>query len=128
MKLDPTTIETLQPYFPDMDLTGVSVIESGPMCWLVRNLLKQGAMTFSPFVFYGRDSLDTSKASSLALLAHELCHVQQYRRRGHAAFLARYWLDQARNRGRYSRDLPLEAPCYELQRRVREDLQARGFA
>jgi hypothetical protein len=82
-------------------------------------------MTLAPFIFYGRDRFDPGSLPSVALLAHELKHVEQYRSRGHVAFLARYLLDLARNRFRYSRDLPLEAECYELQAEVTRSLRPR---
>jgi len=123
--LDAATATTLQPWFPSLALSKVRIVEAGPVCWFVRNVLRQGAMTFSPFIFFGRDTWDGASLVSIALLAHELRHIEQYRERGHVMFLARYFRDLARNRFRYSRDLPLEAECYALQARVEEALRAR---
>jgi hypothetical protein len=123
MKLDATTIETLRPWFPTLAVDNVRVLQGGPVSWFVRVILRQGAMTIDPFVFYGRSRLNPSSPSSLALLAHELKHVEQYRRFGRLGFLLRYLRDLARNRFRYARDLPLEAECYALQAEVREALQ-----
>ncbi|MFQ5872852.1 MAG: DUF4157 domain-containing protein, partial [Dehalococcoidia bacterium] len=89
----------------------------------VRVVLRRGAMTFSPFIFLGRSLYDPSSLSSLALLAHELKHLEQYQRYGHLRFLIRYFWDLARNRFRYNRQLPLEAEAYDLQDNVRDALR-----
>ena len=123
MRLNQTTIEALRPWFPSLALDNVKIVTNGPVCWYVRNVAKQGAMTISPFIFYGRDQLDPEQPSSMALLAHELKHVEQYRTMGHVAFLAKYLRDLAKNRFKYAHDLPLEAPAYALQHEVREALQ-----
>ncbi len=122
--LETSTIDKLRPWFADLDLTRIRIVEGGPMCWYVRKVVRQGAMTIAPFIFYGLERLDPDEAGSLALLAHELNHVRQYRRFGHAGFLARYFRDMARNRFRYDREkLPLEAECYALQAEVRSALR-----
>jgi hypothetical protein len=74
----------LRPWFPDLDLGTIRIVERGPVCWYVRNVVRQGAMTVAPYVFYGRERLDPEDPGSLALLAHELNHVRQYKRFGHA--------------------------------------------
>jgi hypothetical protein len=122
MRIDAATIETLRPWFPALDLDGVRIVESGPVCWFVRRVLGQGAMAVSPYIFYGRSRFDAASLGSLALLAHELKHVQQYRELGHLRFLLRYVRGLAGNRFRYSRELPLEAEAYALQAQVREAL------
>jgi hypothetical protein len=124
MKLDVASIEKLRPWFPDTPLDSVRIVTTGPVCWFVRRVLQQGAMTMAPFIFYGRDAFDTVEPRGIALLAHELKHIEQYRQMGHLRFLARYLFDLARARFRYSRDLPLEAPAYLLQRQVREALES----
>jgi hypothetical protein len=123
MRIDEDSATTLQRWFGSMALDSVRIVESGPMCWFVRNVLKQGATTISPFIFYGRARFDPDRPSSLALLAHELKHVQQCREQGHVMFLARYMRDLAMNRFRYSRDLPLELEAYALQAEVLQALQ-----
>jgi hypothetical protein len=118
MRIDANTAETLKPWFPELNLQSVSLVQGGPICWLVRHVLRQGAMTFDPFVFYGRARFEPAQPRSLALLAHELKHVEQYRALGHAGFLARYLMDRARNGFRYGRELPLEKEAYDLQDEV----------
>lgn len=125
IKLEKSTIELLQPWFPDLRLTDVSLVSNGPVCWYVRSVARQGMMTIAPWVFYGRETYDPDNLVSVALIAHELVHVRQYHERGHAAFLARYLWDLGRNGFRYSRELPLEAEAYALQSRVRSELGPR---
>jgi hypothetical protein len=124
MKIDAATIERLQPWFEGLDLTRVRLVYTGPVCWYVRNVAKQGAMTIAPFIFYGRTAYDPARLGSVALLAHELKHVEQYKRYGHALFLARYLIALAKARFHYSRELPLEVEAYELQDEVRARLRA----
>jgi hypothetical protein len=119
------TAALLEPWFPGFDFARVRLVTGGPGSWFVRSVLRQGAMTFAPFVFFGRDRFDPASASSLALLAHELKHIEQYRRYGHVRFLLRYLRDKARNGFKYSRDLPLEVEPYALQAEVRQALRAR---
>jgi hypothetical protein len=80
-------------------------------------------MTFAPWVFYGRSRFEPSRVSSLALLAHELKHVQQYSERGRPAFLVRYFIDKARNGFKYNENLPLEKEAYDVQRDVEKNLK-----
>ena len=119
MRLNASTIATLHPWFPTLDLASVRIVQSGPASWFVRSVLHQGAMTVAPYIFYGRSRLNPTDHASLALLAHELKHVEQYRALGHARFLLQYARDLIAAKGHYSRDLPLEAPCYALQAQVK---------
>ena len=123
MKIDDATATKLKPWFPDLDMHRVRLVQGGPFCWFVAHVLRQGAMTVAPFVFYGKSRFDPSRNASLALLAHELKHVQQYREMGHFGFLLRYFIDKARNGFRYSETLPLEKEAYELQAEVLKALQ-----
>lgn len=81
-------------------------------------------MTIAPFVFFGKHRYDPTSPRSLALLAHELQHIQQYREMGHLRFLFTYSRDRLKA-GRYSRDLPLESGPYALQEEVRAALESR---
>jgi hypothetical protein len=119
--MDAEVAARLKPWFPDLDITKVRIVGNGPVCWFVRHVLKQGAMTIAPFVFFGRDEFDPKSGSSLALVAHELKHIEQYRQMGHVKFLWTYLKDR-RRAGGYSRSLPLEIEPYALQRIVRAAL------
>lgn len=120
--MDEQAVEKLSRWFPDLDLRRVKLVHSGPMSWFVRNVLRQGAMTIAPFVFFGKHEYEPGSPRSLALLAHELRHIEQYREMGHARFLFTYMRDRIRA-GKYSRDLPLEVGPYELQAEVRAELE-----
>ena len=122
MKIDPIVQEKLRPWFPDLDMAQVRIITRGPICRLVATVLRQGALTFAPFVFYGQAVYDPASLRSVALLAHELKHIEQYRRFGHVRFLIRYYWDMGRKGFRYRKDLPLEAEAYALQADVRKQL------
>ena len=78
--------------------------------------LRQGAMTLGHRVYFGKSQFDPQSGRSLALLVHELKHVEQFERLGRLGFFRRYLSSLARNRFRYSHDLPLEAEAYEAQR------------
>ena len=116
--MDERAVEALRPWFPNMDFGRVRLVHSGVVSWFVRTVLRQGAMTIAPFVFFGKHQYDPASARSLALLAHELRHIEQYAELGHARFIFRYMRDRLRA-GEYRRDLPLEAGPYALQDEVR---------
>lgn len=123
--MDAKTVETLTPWFPGLDIPRVRLVRSGPGAWFVRSVLRQGAMTIAPFVFFGKHAFSPDSPSSLALLAHELKHIEQYHAMGHLRFLWTYTLDR-RRAGGYSRDLPLEVDPYALQAEVLRALESRG--
>ena len=120
--MDERTITALRPWFPDLDFVRVHLVHSGPMSWFVRAILRQGAMTIAPYIFFGRHRYEPASPRSLALLAHELRHIEQYAEMGHLRFLFTYARDRIRA-GKYSRNLPLEAGPYALQDEVRLALQ-----
>jgi hypothetical protein len=126
VKIDAATASKLQRWFPDFDMQSVTIVDAWPMKPLIRYVLRQGAMTISPFVFYGKASFTPGDAKSLALLAHELRHIQQYRGMGYLGFFRRYFLDKAKNGFEYSKTLPLEKEAYDLQAKVLEELQNPG--
>jgi hypothetical protein len=123
LKIDSDTAAKLAPWFPGFDMQSVTLVNAWPMNALVKHVLRQGAMTVAPFVFYGKARFTPGDPESIALLAHELKHVQQDRTMGHLAFLTRYFLDKAKNGFEYSKTLPLEKEAYDLQAKVLEALQ-----
>ena len=122
--MDESVIQSLRPWFPELDFGRVHLVHSGPVAWFVRNVLRQGAMTIAPFIFFGKHRYDPASPRSMALLAHELQHIEQYRAMGHLPFLFTYMRDRIRA-GEYRRDLPLEAEPYALQEEVRTILETR---
>jgi hypothetical protein len=122
--MDERAVQSLRPWFPELDFDRVRLVHSGPISWFVRSVLHQGAMTIAPFVFFGRNHFDPVSPGSLALLAHELRHIEQYAQMGHVRFLTTYLRDRIKA-GHYSHDLPLEAGPYALQDEVRAALETR---
>jgi hypothetical protein len=121
--VDGRAVDDLRRWFPELDFGRVRLVHSGPVSWFVRTVLRQGAMTIAPFVFFGKHRFDPASPRSLALLAHELRHIQQYAEMGHVRFLFTYMRDRVRA-GHYSRELPLEAGPYALQDEVRAALES----
>jgi hypothetical protein len=117
--LDADAIARMRPWFPHLDLDRVRIVSTGPVCWIVRYLLRQGALALPPYIFYGRARPGGGDPRSWALLAHELVHCDQARRMGRVHFLVRYAADLARAGFRYSRRLPLEVEAYTFQDYVR---------
>ena len=115
MKIDAETAKKLRPWFPNLDMQSVTLVNAWPTNVLLKHVLRQGAMTIAPFVFYGKGSFNPDSDTSVALLAHELRHIEQYRSMGYLAFFRRYFLDKTRNGFAYSRSLPLEKEAYDLQ-------------
>ena len=110
-------VALLQPWFPGLELGRVRLVRRGPVCWLVRVVLRKAAMTVAPFIFLGTAAYDPADPRFLALLAHELKHVEQFQRCGFLPFLLRYFWELGRSGFRYSSRLPLEAEAYDLERR-----------
>jgi Domain of unknown function (DUF4157) len=106
---------------PGADLESVRLHVGGPLTWYLK-LVKKSAITLGGHIWF----VSEAKRDDIALLAHELVHVAQYREFGSAGFLARYLRDMARAGFRYSRRLPLEAPAYARQARAREVLATVG--
>jgi hypothetical protein len=120
--LPPAAIALTHRWFPDLDLDRVRIVTGGPVCWYVRRA-GRGAMTLAPYIFFGRAKFDPRDARSLALLVHELKHVEQVGRMGHIRFYLRYAAGLIRNGFRYSHDHPLEKEAYALQAAVFEPLR-----
>lgn len=125
MRIQTEVIVSLSRWFDAPTLSDVSIVNSGPVSWFVGSVLRKRAMTFAPFVFFAPGAYDPARPESVALLAHELTHIEQYRRYGKQSFLARYFWALGRNGFRYNHQLPLEREAYDLQAEVREALRSR---
>jgi Domain of unknown function (DUF4157) len=126
MKIDAETARKLHRWFPDLDMQSVTLVNAWPMNALVKKVLRQGATTIAPFIFYGKATFTPGDPKSVALLAHELRHIEQYRSMGYFSFFKRYFVDKARNGFEYSKSLPLEKEAYDLQADVLEELTNSG--
>lgn len=126
MQLPPCAIRGLQRWFPGMDLTEVSVKDSGLSARLVKRL-RRSAITIGRTIFFGEGCFDVLSIKGLALIAHELKHVEQYREEGAIEFLLKYLWDWVLMGFKRSRDLPLEKEAYDLEDAVRQHL-GEGFS
>jgi hypothetical protein len=129
--LRPTTVERLQPLFPDVPIAGVRVRDR---CRLPANrFLETGsihAMAFGSTLFF-RDELDEDRPTDLVRLIHELVHVSQVHRLGgereFACAYGRGYVDGGGElpaylgvRGAYHHN-PMEAEAYRFEARFRDD-------
>jgi hypothetical protein len=129
-RLHPKTSAMLARLFPDLD---VARIRYKARSRLPPNRFADdgwvAAMTFG-YTLYFRDKLDESKAKDLALLVHEVVHVDQVRRHGSedefaCAYGEGYLTGKGdlpghiRNPSKYHRN-PLEAEAYRFQARFQD--------
>ncbi|GIW13358.1 MAG: hypothetical protein KatS3mg062_0797 [Tepidiforma sp.] len=84
------------------------------------------AVTFAPFVIFRDGGYRPASAAGLALIAHEALHITQVREMGRPRFYTRYIIGQLRSGFRHDRH-PLEVPCIERQRLIRDALRQRGY-
>lgn len=124
MRIPEKTVELLAEFVPERDLRRARIVTGLP--WrLMPRALRMSAITFSPFVIFrgGRYRTDTSKG--LALLAHEVIHLQQARERGAIRFYGSYLWGQFRCGFQHDKH-HMEIPGIQKQREVRGVLDARG--
>lgn len=124
MKLPEEAIRQLAEFVDEPDLRTVRIVAGRPWCWLPA-LFGMGAVTIAPFVIFRDGRFDPATPKGLALLAHEVGHIRQVREMGRVRFYAAYGWGQVRCGFRHDRH-PLEIPCIELQRHVRQALRSRG--
>ena len=109
----------LEPYFDFAVLDSVRFKVGDPVELNMAHTLMQNpdvsAVTLVDVIVF-RDAAEAR--DDVALWAHELKHVEQYRQLGVDQFAARYARDYR----------ALEAPAYQLQGQVRQSLKARAVA
>ena len=109
----------LEPYFDFAVLDSVRFKVGDPVELNMAHTLMQNpdvsAVTLIDVIVF-RDAAEAR--DDVALWAHELKHVEQYRQLGVDQFAARYARDYR----------ALEAPAYQLQGQVRQSLKARAVA
>ena len=123
MELRPAEIEWLTTWRlvdDDVDLRKVRPHVGGPMGGYLK-VTNHGALTTGYRIWYRTEA----RRNDIALVAHELVHVGQYRRLGRLRFLLKYLAETARRRG-YSREHSLEAPAYARQQQAREVVREHG--
>lgn len=80
------------------------------------------AITFGHTINYREiDGYDDQTPAGLALLAHELKHVEQFERDGRIGFYLNYLRGYFRSG--YGENIPYEAEAYALQRQIRMHLK-----
>lgn len=86
---------------PDAELASGVEVRFGFPFWL-RPFVRSGvaAITFGRRVYLDPAVAALPESRVLAILGHEIVHVNQYRRHGVAGFLARYAFEYLRNRKR----------------------------
>ncbi len=124
MRIDAETVTRLAEFVPEADLRRARIVTGLPWRLLPR-LLNQGAITFSPFVFYREGRYQPGTVKGLALLAHEMVHLGQEREMGAIRFYASYLWGNIRCGFRHDRH-HMEVPGIEKQREVRRVLDSRG--
>jgi hypothetical protein len=112
------TIARLTPVFSDLDLERVRIVEGAslPPNWVPRwvpGSLRADAMTFGYRIYFRHQCCEVRPA--MALLIHELVHVDQVRRRGDDE--SRFACDYGRGylTGGSYRDNPLEIEAYDFE-------------
>jgi len=77
-RLPKQAIELLAPYFPELDLENIIIIEGVP--WYVP--MKSGAYTDRNYLYFAPGTYDPCSLAGLTLIAHELAHTLQYKQYG----------------------------------------------
>jgi hypothetical protein len=121
-RLPNAAIDRLSSDVDPASLRRMRIVAERPWCWLPV-LLRTGATTFAPFVFFRPGRYDTTTPRGLALIAHEAGHVTQASETGLPRFLLRYAIGNLRCGFRHDRH-PMEVPMIALQRRVRSALES----
>ena len=62
----------------------VRIVQNRFSDFLCKHIVKHDAITIYPFIFFAKDLL------TVGLLAHELCHIKQYKERGWFGFMWAY--------------------------------------
>ena len=122
-------IRLLQPFFPRLNLRRVHVDDSSPYSqWLIGQA-GAGGLTVGNHIYFARGAYEPATVDGLALIGHELTHVQQYQDRGRAGFFWRYGTDYLRNRLNARQepyqayeDIRAEQEAYQMEARIRREL------
>ena len=118
-RLPQDVVEALRAYLPPgFDFAAVR-IRTGVPRWAAGNPL---AVTVRNTIYFAPGCFDAQSPEGVALLVHELAHVEQFRRLGFAGFVLRYLAAYAANRLRGHRPhaaylhIPLEIAARERAR------------
>lgn len=120
LRLSEPTIDRLRPYVDERSLRSMRARTTVPWT-LVPRILRAGAVTLGDDVCFRPGRFRETDAQGLALIAHECCHVRQYRELGRPRFLLRYLVGAIQVRFEHDAH-PLELEPEAIQARVRSEL------
>ena len=96
-RLSEATVTKLRPFVDELSLRRARIRTTPPWTW-VPALLGAGATTLGHSICLRPTLLSEETARGIALIAHECCHVRQYRQFGAVGFLVRYAIGAIRSR------------------------------
>lgn len=103
-KLPGNLIDELSPFFPSLDLERIKIYTTIPRFIKFASRVTPSAITIGERIYFesnGRHGYDPHSIEGLELIAHELTHVEQFKRfSSRAAFGLRYIADYGNNRRR----------------------------
>lgn len=92
MKISEDAKNLLSPFFPNLNLEEVVLIDGSIIGRMIMTLFGASAITFGDKIYFA-ERLDQSNFFNMALIGHELVHVEQYKKLGMVRFLIRYLLE-----------------------------------
>ena len=122
-------VDELRPYFSeDFDFTSIRLRNGAPW-WAVGD---PSAVTFRDTIYLAEGAYNPNTPEGIALIGHEVLHVQQFRDLGTFRFGIRYFGDylvgrvQGLGHFRAYGNISLGRSAFTLGRRIRYDLGSRG--
>lgn len=123
----------LTPHFSDHDLSRVVIHLSIP--WYVRRFARitPGAYTSGNKIYFAPGHYDPNTVTGIASIAHELTHIQQYRKYGKLRFRLKYLVFFFKNKGKQMEDseayegIPFEKEAFEKEQEVKKYLETEGM-
>lgn len=120
----------MRSYFPeDFDFSTIQ-LKNGIPWWAAGS---PDAVTFRNTIYFGEGVYNPNTAGGIALIGHEVLHVQQFRELGTLGFGGRYLGQYIGGRlsglghGAAYRNISLERAGFDLQGRIRADLLGQGM-
>jgi len=114
-------ITRLRPWYYEPSLRRAKIVR-GSLFGLIFGASGQKAVTINQTVHLTRRADSPDTPAGIALIGHELFHVEQQRQSGWWRFFFRYLRDWRPAHRRRGWEHPLEKPAYERGREIRESL------
>ena len=123
----------LTPHFSDHDLSRVVIHLSIP--WYVRKFAKitPAAYTSGNKIYFAPNQYDPSTVDGIASIAHEITHVEQYRKYGKLRFRVKYLAFFLKNKRKQMEDseayegIAFEKEAFEKAEEVKKYLKTEGI-